>query len=82
VLFLNAGSEPVYTLRTGHRESGQWSDDLLAATQVIDVGEGQRVRIALSGTCLHDVRAEYRDGHSEERDGLDLCRSRRVVFDH
>jgi hypothetical protein len=82
VLFINAGSEPIYVIRAGHRDASQWSDDLLGATEIIDVGTGERVRVPLSVTCFYDVRAEYRDGHSQERDGLDLCASRRIVLDH
>src|SRR5690348_16681390 len=37
VQVINAGTEPVYSVRVGHRVTGQWSADLLDATHIIDV---------------------------------------------
>lgn len=79
---VNAGAEPVYSVRVGHHATGEWSADLLDATQVIDVGDGRPLRISLEQTCWYDIRAEYRDGHVEEVDGLDLCTAGRLFLKH
>ena len=79
---VNAGTEPVYAIRIGHRATGSWSADLLGSTQVVDVGESQRVKIELRDTCWYDVRFEYGDGHTGEMDGLDLCSATRLFVKH
>lgn len=79
---INAGSEPVYAIRIGHRSSGVWSDDLLGSTNVVDVGDARRVSVDLQDTCWYDVRFEYGDGHSEELDDVDLCSATKLFLKH
>lgn len=79
---VNAGTEPVYALRIGHRGEKQWSEDLLLPSDVIDVGELHSVRVRFTGTCWYDVRAEYGDGHAREIDDVDLCAVKRLTLDH
>jgi hypothetical protein len=79
---INAGTEPVYAMRIGHRASGAWSDDLLGSTDVVDVGEAQRVSVDLQDTCWYDVRFEYGDGHAEEVDDVDLCSANKLFLKH
>lgn len=78
---VNAGSETVYSLRIGHRSSGEWSDDVLNS-QVIDVGTQRRLPVMLQSTCLYDVQASYRDGHVAEIDDVDLCKPHRIFLTH
>ena len=80
--FVNAGTEPVYAIRIGHRAAGSWSEDLLAATQVIGVGDARRVSVDLHESCRYDVRLEYGDGHTDELDDVDLCAAPRVFLKH
>lgn len=80
--FVNAGTEPVYAIRIGHRSTGTWGDDLLGSTQVVEVGEGQRVSVELQDTCWYDLRLEYGDGHTNEMDDVDLCSVTRVFLKH
>lgn len=80
--FINAGTEPVYAIRIGHRSTGAWSDDLLGSTNVVDVGDAQRVSVDLQDTCWYDVRFEYGDGHSDEVDDLDLCTATKIFLKH
>jgi hypothetical protein len=79
---INAGTEPVYAIRIGHRASGAWSDDLLSFTDVVDVGDAQRVNVDLQDTCWYDVRLEYGDGHSDEIDDIDLCSVSKLLLKH
>lgn len=78
--FVNAGSETIYAIRIGHRATGVWSDDLLAMTEVVDIGDSRRVRVSLQDTCWYDVRFEYSDGHSGELDNVDLCSASRIFL--
>lgn len=70
---INAGIQPVYAIRIGHRATGTWSADLLGPTGVVDVGAEQSVRVQLQDTCWYDVRFRYRDGRGGELDDVDLC---------
>lgn len=78
--FINAGTQPVYAIRIGHHANGTWSEDLLGSTQVVDVGDAQRLRVQLQDTCWYDVRFEHRDGSAAEVDDVDLCSATRVFL--
>lgn len=79
---INAGTEPIYAVRIAQHGSGIWSEDLLASTAVVDVGEVQSIRVGLQGTCWYDIRLEYRDGHADEVDDVDLCSANRLFLKH
>lgn len=78
--FINAGTQPVYALRVGHRATGEWSDDLLGPTEVVEIGDGDHVRVRLADTCWYDIRFEYGDGAAGELDDVDLCSASRVFL--
>lgn len=78
--FVNAGTQPVYAIRIGHRASGAWSEDLLGPTDVVEIGDAHDVRVPLQETCWYDIRFEYGDGASGELDDVDLCSVRRVFL--
>lgn len=78
--FINAATQPVYAIRIGHRATGEWSDDLLGPTEVVEIGDAQHLRVQLADTCWYDIRFEYGDGASGELDDVDLCSARRVFL--
>lgn len=78
--FINAGTQPVYAIRIGHRATGTWSGDLLGPTQVVDVGDAQRISVPLAQSCWYDVQFDYRDGVAGEVDDVDLCSASRVFL--
>jgi hypothetical protein len=79
---VNAGTQPVYAIRIGHRATGIWSDDLLSPTEIVDVGDSRRVHVTLADTCWYDIRFEYGDGYSDELDDVDLCSATPLFLKH
>jgi hypothetical protein len=83
VLMVNQGNEAIFALRVGHASAAQWSGDLLAFDQVIDVSAGTDVAVDVDPlACVYDVIASYGDGHTEILRDVDLCQTQRVSFDH
>lgn len=80
VTFINAGTEPIYAIRIGHRAAQTWSEDLLGPTSIVDVGDGQTLHVHLQDTCWYDVRFEYRGTPAGELDDVDLCSATRVFL--
>lgn len=80
VTFINAGTEPIYAIRIGHHAAAAWSEDLLGPTSIVDVGDGQTLRVDLHDTCWYDVRFEYRGTPAGELDNVDLCSATRVFL--
>ena len=82
LLVLNRGNEAIFWLSIGHAQAQDWSPDILRFNDVIDVGEGRNVKIALGDQCVYDVRAKYRDGDTVDLAAVDLCASSSVSFEH
>lgn len=80
VYFINEATQPVYAIHIGHRSTGAWSADLLGPADVVDVGDAQRLRVPLAGTCWYDVQFNYRDGVAGELDDVDLCSASRIFL--
>ena len=81
VLILNAGDEPIFSLRIGHAAQHAWSADLLAFDQAIEVSSGSEVPIVFDPvTCAYDVQATYEDGSVAVKRNVDLCSVRHMKF--
>lgn len=74
IVFVDAGSRPVYSLQTGHAASNEWSAELLGFANALDVSEGREVQIGVDASdCRQDVRATFDDGTSVVLNSVDLC---------
>lgn len=81
VLILNAGDEPIFSLRIGHAAQHAWSADLLAFDQAIEVSSGSEVPIVFDPvTCAYDVQATYEDGSVAVKRNVDLCSVSHIKF--
>jgi|GEM_PF-3402310 len=81
VLILNAGDEPIFSLRIGHAAQHAWSADLLAFDQAIEVSSGVEIPIVFDPvTCAYDVQATYEDGSVAVKRNVDLCSVRHMKF--
>lgn len=81
LLLLNRGSEAIFSVQFGHAKAQTWSADLLAFTDVVDVGEGKEIAVPLGSECVYDVRATYRGGQTSDVSNVDLCTAASVSFD-
>jgi hypothetical protein len=61
------------------REASFWGPDRLGSN-VLNEGENLPLRLR-SRDCSVDLRAVYEDDAAEEKQGVDICRNRRVTFD-
>lgn len=74
VLVLNAGDQPIFTLRIGHAEQNAWGPDLLPFNDVVDVSRGRDVTINVDeNACMNDVSATLGDGTTIVLRDVDLC---------
>lgn len=74
VLVLNAGDQPIFTLRIGHAEQNAWGPDLLPFNDVVEVSRGRDVTIDVdANACTNDVSATLRDGTTIVLRDVDLC---------
>ncbi len=81
VLILNAGDEPILSLRIGHAAQHAWSADLLGFNQAIEVSSGVEVPIVFDPvTCAYDVQATYENGSVAVKRDVDLCSVRHMKF--
>ncbi len=81
VLILDAGDEPMLSLRIGHAAQHAWSPDLLGFNQAIEVSSGVEVPIVFDPvTCAYDVQATYEDGSITVKRNVDLCSVRHMKF--
>lgn len=81
VLILNAGDEPILSVRIGHAAQHAWSADLLAFDQAIEVSSGAEVPIVFNPvTCSYDVQATYEDGSVAVKRNVDLCSANHMKF--
>ena len=76
----NHARQPIIALRLSSARDDDWGDDRLGPQQTI--APGHSVTLHLQGAdCAWDAQATYRDGSTEERRRLDICRVRTVAFD-
>lgn len=76
----NHARQPIIALRLSSARDDDWGDDRLGPQQTI--APGHSVTLHLQGAdCAWDAQATYRDGSTEERRRLDVCRMRTVAFD-
>lgn len=76
----NHASQPIIALRMSSARDDDWGDDRLGPQQTI--APGHSFTLHLQGAdCAWDAQATYRDGSTEERRRLDICRVRTVAFD-
>ncbi|GAN78244.1 hypothetical protein [Acidisphaera rubrifaciens] len=76
----NRARQPIIAVRMSSARDDDWGDDRLGPQQTI--APGRSVTLHLQGAgCAWDAQATYRDGSTQERRGLDICRVRTVAFD-
>ena len=84
ILVVNEGNEAIFALRLGHAtEPPVWSADVLPFDQVIDVSQGREIKVSVDpAACTADLQASYKDDHAVVVQGVDLCTTDRVNFEH
>jgi hypothetical protein len=81
ILVVNAGDDAIFTLRVGHFEPADWSDDILGFSDVIDVSRGRVIRVPYDpGACSYDLQATYRNGAVVVKHNVNLCTVDRIDF--
>jgi hypothetical protein len=80
VVVVNHAEQPINEIYVSPHSSDQWGRDWLGA-DTLDPGGSIRLRLGWSGECRFDVKIVYGDASREERQGVDLCREREIVFD-
>jgi hypothetical protein len=60
--------------------SDSWGDDRLGEA-TIEPGQARRLRLTGVTGCDVDIQVVYDDASHEERHGVDICRTRQLVFD-
>lgn len=69
VTIANGGPRLIQQVFISPADSGDWGDDLLAAS----ISVAGRANLTYRGACVADLRAVFDNRSAEERRGLDLC---------
>ena len=80
VTVVNQSQRPVNELYVSPDSAEQWGDDRLGE-RTLEPDNSVRVRLGRTRECLFDVKVVYDDASREENRGVNLCRTRQVVFD-
>lgn len=75
----NAADRTIREFYASARAPGAWGPDRLG-TDTLPVGGNFTLRLR-GAACLWDLRAVYDDEAEEQKQGVDLCATREVVFD-
>ncbi|MCR0980817.1 hypothetical protein [Roseomonas populi] len=75
---VNRSGQVIEQLFASSAQQNTWGRDLLGNDVLAD-GGSFAVRLP-AGQCTNDVRVVYQGGRSEERRGIDTCRTNEVVF--
>jgi hypothetical protein len=80
VTIANRSEHPIVELYVSPASTDSWGDDRLG-DDVLDVGRKKLLPLGRLRDCGFDVLAVYDDATREEVHGINLCRTRQVVFD-
>ncbi|WP_338663347.1 hypothetical protein VQH23_24840 [Pararoseomonas sp. SCSIO 73927] len=75
---VNRSGQTIEQLYASSAQQSTWGRDLLG-NDVLPNGGSFAVRLP-AGQCNNDIRVVYQGGRSEERRGVDTCRTNEVVF--
>lgn len=76
----NRAPRTMNELYASAKTAEQWGDDRLG-DHVLAAGDSVRLRLGRTRECTFDFMVVYDDASREERRGVDICRTRQVVFD-
>lgn len=76
---VNRSPQAVVEVNASPGSDRLWGHNRLGS-ETIRPGAAQLVRLPFTGECLHDIRAIFADGRSEQRMGVDLCRGAEFVL--
>jgi hypothetical protein len=80
VTVVNHSQRPANELYVSPDSAEQWGDDRLGE-HTLEPDDTIRLRLGRTRECLFDVKVVYDDASREEVRGVNLCRTRQVIFD-
>ncbi len=78
VTIANRADRPIQQVLISASAAGEWGDDRLGHTTI---SVGDEANIDYRGDCVADIRIVYDNRAAEERRGIDVCASRRIVIE-
>lgn len=80
VAVVNNSPRPINEVYVSTQTADQWGEDRLGES-TLDPGDSLRLRLGRTRECLFDAKVVYDDASREESRGVNLCRTRQIVFD-